>query len=175
MFLSQNPISLWILGAGWQNQGYACYVVTRTYTEKVGLIDWRIGKRKKEKGKRGKKRKKEREEGMFFFLAGFLKAQGGCKRWNDICNWKMSDSKKVGLIALEKGVTRTYRFFCHPDYNHHHNCQYQHSSWKEGCFFYIIWKKNSQCLVKNFLCVKHPWCEYLTAAFFLPGQQILHH
>ena len=26
----------------------------------------------------------------------------------------MSDCKKVGLIALEKGVTRTYRFFCHP-------------------------------------------------------------
>ena len=41
--------------AGWQNQGYACYIVTRTYTEKVGLIDWRIGKR-------GEKRKKEREE-----------------------------------------------------------------------------------------------------------------
>ena len=37
---------------GWQNQGYACYIVTRTYTEKVGLIDWRIGKGK---GK-GKKR-----------------------------------------------------------------------------------------------------------------------
>ncbi len=35
--------------AGCQNQGYACYIVTRTYTEKVGLIDWRI-----EKGKRGK-------------------------------------------------------------------------------------------------------------------------
>ena len=26
----------------------------------------------------------------------------------------MSDSKKVGLIALEKGVARTYKFFCHP-------------------------------------------------------------
>ena len=26
----------------------------------------------------------------------------------------MSDCKKVGLIALEKGGTRTYRFFCHP-------------------------------------------------------------
>ena len=29
----------------------------------------------------------------------------------------MSDCKKVGLIALEKGVTRTYRFFCHPASN----------------------------------------------------------
>ena len=27
--------------AGWQNQGYAWYIVPRTYTEKVGLIDWR--------------------------------------------------------------------------------------------------------------------------------------
>ena len=43
--------------AGWQNQGYASYIVARTYTEKVGLIDWRIGKR----GEKGRK-KKEREE-----------------------------------------------------------------------------------------------------------------
>ena len=27
--------------AGWQNQGYAWYIVPRTYSEKVGLIDWR--------------------------------------------------------------------------------------------------------------------------------------
>ena len=51
---------------GWQNQGYACYIVTRTYTEKVGLIDWRIGKGKKRgkdekrKERRKKKRKKEK-------------------------------------------------------------------------------------------------------------------
>ena len=38
--------------------GYASYIVARTNTEKVGLIDWRIGKGEK----RGKKRKKEREE-----------------------------------------------------------------------------------------------------------------
>ena len=25
---------------GWQNQGYAWYIVPRTYSEKVGLIDW---------------------------------------------------------------------------------------------------------------------------------------
>ena len=37
--------------------GYASYIVARTYTEKVGLIDWRIGKR----GEKGRK-KKEREE-----------------------------------------------------------------------------------------------------------------
>ena len=28
-------------GTGWQNQGYAWYIVPWTYTEKVGLIDWR--------------------------------------------------------------------------------------------------------------------------------------
>ena len=39
---------------------------------------------------------------VFFILASFLKAQGGCKRGNDISDWKMSDWKKVGLIALEK-------------------------------------------------------------------------
>ena len=60
--------------AGWQNQGYASYIVARTYTEKVGLIDWRIGKgkkrgekkegRKRKKGKKKrKKRKKERRKG----------------------------------------------------------------------------------------------------------------
>ena len=27
--------------AGWQNQGYAWYIVPRTYSEKVGLIEWR--------------------------------------------------------------------------------------------------------------------------------------
>ena len=37
--------------------GYASYIVARTNTEKVGLIDWRIGKR----GEKGRK-KKEREE-----------------------------------------------------------------------------------------------------------------
>ena len=45
--------------AGWQNQGYASYIAARTYTEKVGLIDWRIGKWKR-KGKKGKKGKKIR-------------------------------------------------------------------------------------------------------------------
>ena len=39
----------------WQNQGYASYIVART--EKVGLIDWRIGK-----GKKGKKRKKKEKK-----------------------------------------------------------------------------------------------------------------
>ena len=52
--------------AGWQNQGYACYIVTRTYTEKVGLIDWRIGKRgekgRKRNRKKQKKKKKERKK-----------------------------------------------------------------------------------------------------------------
>ena len=38
-----------------------------------------------------------------FFLQVFFKRKAYvCKRWYDICNWKMSDSKKVGLIALEK-------------------------------------------------------------------------
>ena len=27
--------------SGWLNQGYAWYIVPQTYTEKVGLIDWR--------------------------------------------------------------------------------------------------------------------------------------
>ena len=44
--------------AGWQNQGYACYIVTRTYTEKVGLIDWKIGKRGKKEKKKGNGRRK---------------------------------------------------------------------------------------------------------------------
>ena len=39
--------------SGWQNMGYASYIVARTYTEKVGLIDWRIGKR----GEKGRKKK----------------------------------------------------------------------------------------------------------------------
>ena len=53
--------------AGWQNQGYACYIVTRTYTEKVGLIDWRIEKgknreiKKKGKGRRRKKKKTKKK------------------------------------------------------------------------------------------------------------------
>ena len=52
-----------------QNQGYASYIVARTYTEKVGLIDWRIGEkkkegkgRKKEKKKKRKRKKKERKK-----------------------------------------------------------------------------------------------------------------
>ena len=40
--------------SGWQNVDYASYIVARTYTEKVGLIDWKI-----EKG--GKKREKEKK------------------------------------------------------------------------------------------------------------------
>ena len=41
---------------------YARYIVARTYTEKVGLIDWRIGKGKKRgKKERGKKNKKEKK------------------------------------------------------------------------------------------------------------------
>ena len=53
---------------GWQNQGYASYIVARTYTEKVGLIDWRIGKgekrgkRRKKKGKKEEKKKGKKEE-----------------------------------------------------------------------------------------------------------------
>ena len=46
--------------------GYASYIVARTYTEKVGLIDWRIGKGKKrgkkERGKKKKKKKKRKKE-----------------------------------------------------------------------------------------------------------------
>ena len=48
--------------------GYASYIVARTYTEKVGLIDWRVGKgkkreiKKKGKGRRRKKKKKKRKE-----------------------------------------------------------------------------------------------------------------
>ena len=49
-----------LVSTGWQNQGYASYIVARTYTEKVGLIDWRIGKGKK--NKEGKGRKKKRKE-----------------------------------------------------------------------------------------------------------------
>ena len=49
------------LGAGWQKQGYASYIVARTYTEKVGLIDWRIGKGKKIKKEREERRKKKRK------------------------------------------------------------------------------------------------------------------
>ena len=51
--------------AGWQNQGYASYIVARTNTEKVGLIDWRIGKEKKKtkKKKKGKKRTEKKREG----------------------------------------------------------------------------------------------------------------
>ena len=58
---------------GWQNQGYACYIVTRTYTEKVGLIDWRKGKKevnqekrkgnKEEKGNKRKEEKRKKHEG----------------------------------------------------------------------------------------------------------------
>ena len=48
--------------AGWQNQGYASYIVARTYTEKVGLIDWRIGKWKRKGKKRKKERKKRKKE-----------------------------------------------------------------------------------------------------------------
>ena len=48
--------------------GYASYIVARTNTEKVGLIDWRIGKgekrgEKKKEGK-GRKRKKKKEKKM---------------------------------------------------------------------------------------------------------------
>ena len=57
MFKFLNYVS-----SGWQNQGYACYIVTRTYTEKVGLIDWRIGKGKKEKKRKGKKEKENEEK-----------------------------------------------------------------------------------------------------------------
>ena len=46
--------------------GYASYIVARTYTEKVGLIDWRIGKgekmgerKRKKKKKKGKKERKK--------------------------------------------------------------------------------------------------------------------
>ena len=42
--------------------GYASYIVARTYTEKVGLIDWRIGEKKKEGKGRKKKEKKEKEK-----------------------------------------------------------------------------------------------------------------
>ena len=49
--------------------GYASYIVARTNTEKVGLIDWRIGKgekrgkKKKEgKGRKRKRKKKEKEK-----------------------------------------------------------------------------------------------------------------
>jgi len=48
---------------GWQNQGYAWYIVPRTYTEKVGLIDWRIeGKRGRREKKRKEKKEKKREK-----------------------------------------------------------------------------------------------------------------
>ena len=47
--------------SGWQNVGYASYIVARTYTEKVGLIDWRIGKRG-EKGRKKKERKKKKKK-----------------------------------------------------------------------------------------------------------------
>ena len=48
---------------GWQNQGYAWYIVPRTYTEKVGLIDWRIeGKRGRRERKRKKEKRKEKKE-----------------------------------------------------------------------------------------------------------------
>ena len=37
---SKNLVSdFW--ATGWQNQGYGWYIVPRTYTEKVGPIDWR--------------------------------------------------------------------------------------------------------------------------------------
>ncbi len=42
--------------------GYASYIVARTYTEKVGLIDWKIGKRKKRGKKEKKKKKKEKKK-----------------------------------------------------------------------------------------------------------------
>ena len=43
--------------------GYASYIVARTYTEKVGLIDWRIGeKRKKEREEKEKEKKKKKKE-----------------------------------------------------------------------------------------------------------------
>ena len=47
--------------------GYASYIVARTNTEKVGLIDWRIGKgerrgKKKERRKGKKKKEKEKEK-----------------------------------------------------------------------------------------------------------------
>ena len=48
---------------GWQNVGYASYIVARNYTEKVGLIDWKIGKKRKRRTKeRGKKKKKKRKK-----------------------------------------------------------------------------------------------------------------
>ena len=96
---------------GWQNQGYTCFIVTRTSTEKVGLKDWRIGKRKKEGKNEGKVANrvgrfqsravstvrtdsKASDDFCFtiwkswfllkhvIFPAGFLKAQGGGKRCN---------------------------------------------------------------------------------------------
>ena len=42
--------------------GYASYIEARTYTEKVGLIDWRIGKGKKEKRKKRKRREKKEKK-----------------------------------------------------------------------------------------------------------------
>ena len=48
--------------------GYASYIVARTYTEKVGLIDWRIGKGKRGKKKEGKRRRKKRKRGRKEFF-----------------------------------------------------------------------------------------------------------
>ena len=43
LFLNLHFVSVSIcLSTGWQNMGYTSYIVARTYTEKVGLIDWRI-------------------------------------------------------------------------------------------------------------------------------------
>ena len=52
-----------LCNSGWQNQGYACYIVTRTYTEKVGLIDWRVGKGKGKGKKEGNKENRNGKKG----------------------------------------------------------------------------------------------------------------
>ena len=63
-----------VLDAGWQNQGYACYNVTRTYTEKSDLQigeqeketegnkEKKTGKKKKRKQVRKKEKRKEKEK-----------------------------------------------------------------------------------------------------------------
>ena len=47
---------------GCQNQGHMGHIVPRTYTEKVGLIDLKEGKKGAEKKKKGEKRKKWRKK-----------------------------------------------------------------------------------------------------------------
>ena len=103
------PIYPWwtVWAAGWQNQGYAWYIVPRNYTEKVGLIEWRDQFLKKNPnfsiGKRS------------IMINMKLRCHWAFRKiTKNVRTSKKSGQRKVGLIALCKRVPRTYRFFCHP-------------------------------------------------------------